>query len=261
MNPNSKNAARSALTMTFVGAGVALVLISALGLPLRIAISPYVMIGVVATLVFAHFGGAMTAGAVAKKGVAGLLAGAALAITVLALGSFVGGFVAMIASPTTFDFADALKPVYWVLSFGALPAIALGVVHAIRAGRERTTEGRARVAIISTLVLLAPVAMALLFVDRHETVVHAMRLSPTPTEDRETFELVFVHFPAYHDRVWAPGFDDFVKRQPDGVVNARYRVMRDFGRVRGYQLIEIEGWDGPVEMRGGGASPGPSPWQ
>ncbi len=254
-------AARSARRTTWVGAVLALVLVFGFfDLPPKFVLSAPVLIGALATLVFAHVGGAMTARAVAQPGVVGLLAGAALAIGVLALGAFVGGLAGMLAYPRGFDLFDTYKPVHWVVLVGGVPAIALGCVHAVRVGRE-PGNGRVRTAIVAALVLLAPVAVTALFVDRQETVVHAMRLSEEPVDADGTYELVFVDFPNHHERIWAPGFGDFVRRQPRGIVTVRHRVTRDFGRARGYRILDIEGWDGALELRGGGSYPGPSPWR
>ncbi|MEQ9504058.1 MAG: hypothetical protein RIT81_44795 [Deltaproteobacteria bacterium] len=259
---HARKAARSARRTTWVGAGIALVMaLGLVGLPPNLVLSAPVLVGAFATLVFAHVGGGMSARAVAQPGGVGLLAGAALAVVVVGLGAFVGGLTGMLTSSGSFDLFDACKPVYWVLMFGGVPAIALGCVHAVRVGRvgRAPSSGRVRTAVVATLLLLAPVAITMLFVDRHETVVHAMRLTGAPADDG-TYELEFVDFPNHREYIWAPGFGDFVRRQPDGVVNVRHRVTRDFGRVRAHRLLGIEGWDGALDMRGGGGSAGPSPW-
>jgi hypothetical protein len=159
-------------------------------------------------------------------------------------------------------YARIAKPLSWVLLFGWVFAVGLGVLYVRLVARwasgvaQRPLRHRTAVAVCAGAVMLSPPVANVAFMDREETVQRTMRWMERGTRDAERgiVTLVFVRAPHYYQTVESPSLQSWLRQREQGTVEATFSITRDFGRVRSIRLDRIEGWpnDPTPHVRRGG---------
>jgi|TARA_B110000914_G_C15493970_1_gene462194 hypothetical protein len=130
---------------------------------------------------------------------------------------------------------------------------------------------KGKVSLNSSLVFTALFALFLTgfgpFVDQKEIKEFEMTwtIAPTPSNGMKEAEVIlkFAEFPQYSVGSYSDELAAFLRERGNEKVKAKFRVTSDYGKVRGYNLEEVDGLRGWKSEWGYGSvsgSPESSPW-
>lgn len=249
------------------GLVVALAITAALGALEAITTFPArILIAIISSLVFAAVVGAGVAPVVASRRPGDYVIGAAFAVAALTCGTVVGASTSLliesVACPNGLGeclYDWIMKPLYWVLVFGGLPALVLGSLFTFFVGRDLeglpSASSLRPVILAAAVVILATPFMATMFLlDQTETVVREMRRVEEPDQMPDEVILVFENAPHYFERFQSENLHRWLESRDRDSVRVTFTVTRDFGSVRATRLESIEGYPGDATevWRGGG---------
>lgn len=119
---------------------------------------------------------------------------------------------------------------------------------------------------VAVLVLLALIYATNVDVERHESFEMTWSYEEGSAQNPQARHIIlrFVDYPNHYVGIWSSDLGNYLEKLPSNRVRVVFQVTRDFGKVRGFQEIQIgdlKGWhsSGGHAGRTGDAS-APSPW-